>query len=73
MNAIGPREPRTVCRPTARQAIAQRSAERERKKTIDPAAELGVSRQANVLGISRGSVCYRPRPVPDADLKLMRP
>lgn len=38
---------------------------------IDATAQLSVSRQANVLGISRGSVYYRPRPVPDADLKLM--
>jgi len=38
---------------------------------IDPTAKLSVSRQAIVLGISRGSVYYQPRPVPDADLKLM--
>ena len=38
---------------------------------IDPGAKLSVSRQAIVLGISRGSVYYRPRPVSDADLKLM--
>ena len=38
---------------------------------IDPAAKLSVSRQAIVLGISRGSVYYKPRPVSDADLKLM--
>ena len=43
----------------------------ERKKMIDPAAKLSVSRQAIVLGISRGAVCYTPRPVSDADLKLM--
>ncbi len=40
---------------------------------IDPTAKLSVSRQAIVLGISRGSVSYRPRPVSDADLKPMRP
>jgi transposase-like protein len=45
----------------------------ERKKMIDPSAKLSVSRQAIVLGISRGSVYYKPRPVSDADLKLMRP
>jgi putative transposase len=39
---------------------------------IDPAAKLSVSRQAIVLGISRGAVHYQPRPVSDADLKLMR-
>ncbi|SEO39328.1 hypothetical protein SAMN04490248_104224 [Salinihabitans flavidus] len=38
---------------------------------IDPTAKLSVSRQAGVLGISRGSVYYKPRPVSDADLKLM--
>ena len=38
---------------------------------IDPTAKLSVSRQAIVLGISRGSIYYRPRPVSDADLKLM--
>ena len=43
----------------------------ERKKMIDPAAKLSVSRQAIVPGISRGAVCYTPRPVSDADLKLM--
>ncbi|MFC3314258.1 IS3 family transposase [Falsigemmobacter intermedius] len=43
----------------------------ERKKMIDPAAKLSVSRQAIVLGISRGAVYYKPRPVSDADLKLM--
>jgi hypothetical protein len=38
---------------------------------IDPTAKLSVSRQAIMLGISRGSVCYKPRPATDADLKLM--
>jgi putative transposase len=38
---------------------------------IDPTAKLSVSRQAIVLGISRGSVYYKPRPVLDADLTLM--
>lgn len=38
---------------------------------IDPTAKLSVSRQAIVLGISRGSAYYKPRPVSDADLKLM--
>jgi putative transposase len=38
---------------------------------IDPTAKLSVSRQASVLGISRGSVYYQPRPVSDADLELM--
>ena len=38
---------------------------------IDPTAKLSFSRQAIVLGISRSSIYYRPRPVSDADLKLM--
>ena len=38
---------------------------------IDRSAKLSVSRQAIVLGISRGSVYYQPRPVSDADLRLM--
>ena len=38
---------------------------------IDRTAKPGVARQARVPGISRGSVCYKPRPVSDADLKLM--
>ena len=38
---------------------------------IDSAAKLSVSRQAILLGISRGSVYYQPRPVSEADLKLM--
>lgn len=43
----------------------------ERKKKIDSTAKLSVSCQAIVLGISRGSVYYKPRPVSDANLKLM--
>ena len=39
---------------------------------IDRDHELSVSRQAKGLGISRGSFYYLPRPVSDADLKLMR-
>ena len=34
--------------------------------------KLSVSRQSELLGISRGTVYYRPCPVPEADLKLMR-
>jgi len=39
---------------------------------IDREHELPVSRQAGLLGISRGSVYYLPRPTPAADLALMR-
>lgn len=38
---------------------------------IDTTAKLSVSRQAILLGISRGSVYYEPCPVSEADLKLM--
>lgn len=39
---------------------------------IDRDHEVSITRQAELLGISRGSVYYAPRPVPDSDLKLMR-
>lgn len=39
---------------------------------IDRKHRLPVGRQAGLLGISRGSVYYLPRPTPDADLALMR-
>ena len=39
---------------------------------IDRKHKLPVGRQAGLLGISRGSVYYLPRPTPDADLALMR-
>ena len=39
---------------------------------IDRAHDLTITRQAQVLRISRGSVYYLPRPVPDADLAIMR-
>ena len=38
---------------------------------IDPKSQLSINRQARVLGISRGSVYYQPRPISDADLQLM--
>lgn len=38
----------------------------------DPDHRLSLSQQAQLLGISRGSLYYAPRPVSDADLKLMR-
>ena len=34
--------------------------------------DLPITKQARALRISRGSVYYLPRPVPDADLALMR-
>jgi putative transposase len=39
---------------------------------IDREHDLPITRQAEVLHISRGSVYYLPRPVPDADLAIMR-
>lgn len=39
---------------------------------IDRSHALPVTRQAKALGISRGSVYYLPRPVSEADLKIMR-
>ena len=39
---------------------------------IDRSHALPLTRQAKALGISRGRVYYRPRPVPTADLAIMR-
>lgn len=39
---------------------------------IDRKHDLSITKQAEVLRISRGSVYYLPRPVPDADLEIMR-
>jgi putative transposase len=39
---------------------------------IDPEHDLPITRQAEVLRISRGSVYYRPRPMPESDLEIMR-
>jgi putative transposase len=39
---------------------------------IDREHDLPIVRQAELVRISRGSVYYRPRPVPDADLAIMR-
>jgi len=39
---------------------------------IDREHDLSIARQAEVLKISRSSVYYLPRPVPDADLAIMR-
>ena len=39
---------------------------------IDRTHKLPVTRQAEILNISRGSVYYLPKPVSEADLKLMR-
>jgi putative transposase len=39
---------------------------------IDRTHDLSVTRQAELVGISRGSVYYLPRPLSEADLALMR-
>jgi putative transposase len=39
---------------------------------IDRSHDLSIAKQAKVLGISRGRVYYLPRPVPVADLAIMR-
>ena len=39
---------------------------------IKPEHKLSISRQAELLEISRSTVDYRPRPISDADLMLMR-
>src|SRR2546421_11404871 len=44
----------------------------ERKAMIDREHDLSITKQAEVLKISRGSVYYLPRPVSSADLAIMR-
>ena len=44
----------------------------ERKAMIDRKHDLPVTKQAEILKISRGSVYYLPRPVSSADLEIMR-
>ncbi|WP_456647380.1 MULTISPECIES: IS3 family transposase [unclassified Bradyrhizobium] len=44
----------------------------ERKAMIDREHDLSITRQAEALNISRGSVYYLPRPVPSADLAIMQ-
>src|SRR3954449_8910548 len=39
---------------------------------IDRTHHLSIAKQAKALGISRGCVYYLPRPVPAADLAIMR-
>src|SRR5207248_6511119 len=51
---------------------AQQSRAAERKTMIDRAHDLPITKQAKALNITRGSVYYLPRPVPEADLAIMR-
>ena len=39
---------------------------------IDPASELSILRQCELLDLARSTLYYRPQPVSDADLALMR-
>jgi putative transposase len=39
---------------------------------IDREHDLPITKQAEVLRISRGSVYYLPRPVPEADLAICK-
>jgi putative transposase len=39
---------------------------------IDPTHEVSITRQAELLGISRAAVYYVPRPISEADLELQR-
>ena len=39
---------------------------------IDPKHDVSITRQSELLGISRAAVYYVPRPVSEADLALMR-
>src|SRR6266478_8534494 len=51
---------------------AQQSRPAERKTMIDRAHDLPIIRQAEALRVSRSSVYYLPRSVPEADLAIMR-
>jgi hypothetical protein len=44
----------------------------ERKATIDRKHDLSITKQAELLRISRGNVYYLPRPVSQAELAIMR-
>jgi putative transposase len=44
----------------------------ERKAMIDRESKLSISRQAALLGVSRGSVYYLPKPVSARDLDIMK-
>ena len=51
---------------------AQQSRHAERQAMIDRTHALPLTRQAEVLKLSRGSLYYQPRPVSPADLAIMR-
>ena len=51
---------------------AQQGRPAERKAMIDRSHDLPLSRQADLLRLSRSSLYYEPRPVPEAELAIMR-
>ncbi len=51
---------------------AQQSGLAERKAMIDRGHELPLGRQAELLGLSRSTLYYEPRPVPPDELAIMR-
>src|SRR5205823_766905 len=51
---------------------ARQSRFAERKAMIDREHDLPITKQAQVLRISRGSIYYLPRPVSSTDLEVMR-
>src|SRR5438477_1068897 len=51
---------------------ARQSRSAERKAMIDREHDLPITKQADALNISRGSVYYLPRPVSEADLEVMQ-
>src|SRR5271165_262278 len=51
---------------------AQQSRPAERKAMIDRRHAFPINGQARMLGLSRSTVYYKPRPVSAEDLKLMR-
>src|SRR5882757_1483952 len=51
---------------------AQQGRHAERQAMIDRSHDLPLTRQAEVLGLSRSSLYYQPRPVSPGDLAIMR-
>ena len=46
---------------------------KQRKEMVDPTDQkLSISRQCDILKVSRSSYYYRPKPVKQEDLDLMR-
>lgn len=43
----------------------------EKRKMIAPCEEISLSRQCTLIGLSRSSLYYQNRPMPEADLRLM--